>query len=270
MERSPASHAQQRRRSGLPRPYVAVWVALSSMALTYLVTLSVRPDLAESVGEQVAALVGVEGRPAETGDERSRMDIAALRQGIDGLQREIAALRSQVAAREEREQAFGARLAAVEAQRVSEQGVPLATASVTRGPPEGPGSAIEGQIVEAPRAPELPTRRPPAPREVERVTFPPPQVKPAAEAPETPRGIQIATGPSVDALRISWMLLSDRHKEILRNYEPRFVPSTSGSGPAYRLIAGPIESTPAANRVCGELRARRVTCGVSAFGGEPL
>lgn len=240
------------------------------MALTYLVMLSVRPDLAEGVGDQVAALVGVEGRSGDAGDERVRTDISALRQGVEGLQREIAALRTQIVTRDEREQAFAARLAAVEAQRMSEQGVPLATASVNRGPSEGAGSAIEGQIVEPSRAAELPMRRPSPPREAERITFSAPQVKPAATAPETPRGIQIATGPSVDALRISWMLLADRHKEILGGYEPRFVPSTSGSGPAYRLIAGPIDSTTAANRVCGELRARRVTCGVSAFGGEPL
>ncbi len=232
--------------------------------------LSVRPDLAEGVGDQVAALVGAEGRPGDAGDVRISADIAALRQGVEGVQREITALRGQIVAREEREQAIAARLAAVEAQRVGEQGLPLATASVSRGPTEGSGGAIEGQIVEPPRASELPARRPAPQRETERVTFGAPQVKPAAEVAEGPRGIQIATGPSVDALRISWMLLADRHKEILRNYEPRFVPSTSGSGPAFRLIAGPIESSTVANRVCGELRARRVTCGVSAFGGEPL
>jgi hypothetical protein len=285
VERNLASHVSPRRRGGLPRPYVAIWLVLSSMALTYLVMLSVRPDLAEGLGEIVATLAGVETRSDEAGsareasDERARADIAALRNSLDGVQREMAALRTQIAAREERDQAFAARLGAIEAQRVVEQGLPLATASVNRGPLEGPGSAgtdalpgraIDGQIIETPRPSELPARRPQPPREAERVVFGAPQVKPAASAPEGPRGIQIATGPSVDALRISWMLLAERHKEILRNYEPRFVPSTSGSGPAYRLIAGPIENTGAANRVCSELRARRVTCGVSAFGGEPL
>lgn len=285
MERNLASHASPRRRGGLPRPYVAVWLVLSSMALTYLVMLSVRPDLAEGLGVSVATLAGVEVRSSEAAsareasDERARADIAALRNSLDGVQREVAALRAQIAAREAWDQAFAARLAAVEAQRLAEQGLPLATASVSRGPLEGPGGAgtdalsgraIDSQIVEPPRPSELPARRPPPSREAERVTFGAPQVKPATSAPEGPRGIQIATGPSVDALRISWMLLAERHKEILKNYEPRYVPSTSGSGPAYRLIAGPIESTSAANRVCSELRARRVTCGVSAFGGEPL
>jgi len=254
------------------------------MALTYLGMLSVRPELAESLGSQIAAVTGVELRSdkadsgRESGDEQTRVEIAALSQSLDELRRETAALRTQIAAREERDQAFAARLAAVEAQRIAEQGLPLTTASVNRGPLEGPasgtddalpGRAVDGQIVEPPQPTELPARRPPPPRDAERVTFGAPQVKPAG-APESPRGIQIATGPSVDALRISWMLLAERHKEILKKYEPRFVPSTSGSGPAFRLIAGPIESTRAANKVCGELRVRRVTCGVSAFGGEPL
>jgi hypothetical protein len=247
------------------------------MALTYLVTLSVRPDLAEGLGGQVAALVGVEAGAREeesaqaARDEQARTEIAALRDNLDTVQREAAALRAELAAREEQNKAFAARLAAVEAQRVAEQAAPIATASVNRGPLDGPdalpGRAVDGRVVEAPRENELPARRP-TPRENERIAFGTPQVKPAV--PESPRGIQIATGPSVDALRISWMLLADRHKEILGNYEPRFVPSTSGSGPAYRLIAGPIASTGAANRVCGELRSRRVTCGVAPFGGEPL
>jgi len=285
VERNLANHTpQQRRRGGLPRPYVAVWVVLSSMALTYLVTLSVRPDLAEGLGGQVAALVGAEAGTREdesaqvSRDEQARAEIAALRDNLDAVQREAAALRAELAAREEQNKAFASRLAAVEAQRVAEQGVPLTTASVNRGPLEGPGAggpdalpgrAVDGRVVEAPRESELPARRP-TPRESERVAFGAAQVKPAPAAPESPRGIQIATGPSVDALRISWMLLADRHKEILGSFEPRFVPSTSGSGPAYRLIAGPIESTSAANRVCGELRSRRVTCGVAPFGGEPL
>jgi hypothetical protein len=284
VERNLASHAAQRRRGGLPRHYVAVWVVLSSIALTYLVTLSVRPDLAEGLGDQVAALAGVEPRSSEAGaareahDEQTRADIEALRNALDAVQQEAETLRAKVAASEGQRQDLAARLAAVEAQRTAEQALPIATASVNRGPLDGPaaghpdaltGHAVEGRVVERPRELELPERKP-QPRESERVAFGAPQVKPAAAAPESPRGVQIATGPSVDALRISWMLLSERHKEVLKHYEARFVPVTGGKSPTYRLIAGPIESTSAANRVCGELRARRVTCGVSAFGGEPL
>ena len=282
VERDLASHATPRRRGGLPPFYVALWVVFSSMALSYLAMLSVRPDLAVGLGQHLAALAGTETKTAEAkdaDDERALAEIAELRQGLERMQRDVGAMRSLITAREERDRAFAARIAAVEAQKVTEQTSPLATASVTRAPTEAPASSgpassaeeaapnrltVEGPLAETPQ-------RQSRPRDTGRVAFGPVQVKPApANEPAGPRGIQIATGPSVDALRISWMLLAERHKEVLKRLEPRFLPSTAGSGPAYRLIAGPIESTAAANKVCTELRARRVTCGVSAFGGEPL
>jgi hypothetical protein len=291
VERNSASHAPARRRGGLPRLYVAIWVVLSSMALTYLAMFSIRPDLADGLGRHVAALAGSDGMSAKASamdESRAMAEIAELRRIIDGLHSDLNAMRVAIAVREERDQAFAARLSAVEAQRVAEQALPLTTASINPPAPDardrtddeerpgrgGKGGTVDVPVVEATPPPvPLPDRAPARQersREGERVAFGPAQVKPATIEPIGPRGIQIATGPSVDALRISWMLLSERHKEILRRYEPRFVPSVGGSARGYRLIAGPIENTTAANRVCGELRARRVTCGVSAFGGEPL
>jgi hypothetical protein len=292
VDRNLASHANARRRGGLPRVYVAIWVALSSMALTYLAMFFVRPDLAEGVGRHVASLVGAEHAPltaSEADGVRTMAEIADLRRAIDGLQGDLGAVRSAIAAREDRDQAFAARLSAIEAQRVAEQAAPLTTASINpptvdtreRGDDDSrQARGAKGKVVDVPvtevtppppaaPAGRTPPRQERPPRDGDQVAFGPPQVKPAAE-PAGPRGIQIATGPSVDALRISWMVLSERHKEILSRFEPRFVPSTGANGPGYRLIAGPIESAAAANKVCGDLRARRVTCGVSAFSGEPL
>ena len=229
-------------------------------------------------------------RASESDGVRTLAELADLRRVVDTLQNDLGTVRASIAGREDRDQAFAARLSAIEAQRVAEQSTPLSTASInqpsevrTRSDDEPPPARFtKGRTVDVPPVeiapptltlnplPERAPTRQEKPRESERVAFGPPQVKPSAAEPAGPRGIQIATGPSVDALRISWMLLSERHKEILRRYEPRFVPSTGASGPGYRLIAGPIENAAAANRVCTELRARRVTCGVSAFGGEPL
>ncbi len=291
VERISASHAPARARGGLPRLYVAIWVALSSMALTYLAMFFVRPDLAEGVGRHIAAVVGADHGPMTAGEidgVRTLAEIADLRRAIDGLQGDLSAMRTALATREDRDQAFAARLSAIEAQKVAEHSAPLTTASINPPSPDPreraddePRSprAAKGRVVDVPVAEVAPPPPPPPPalpprqerpRDSERIAFGPPQVKPATTEPAGPRGIQIATGPSVDALRISWMVLSERHKEILSRFEPRFVLSSGASGPGYRLIAGPIENTAAANKVCGDLRARRVTCGVSAFGGEPL
>lgn len=279
-------HAPAKRRGGLPPFYVAVWVVLSSMALSYLAMLSVRPDLADSLGQQVAATFGVEGRQvgaSHSSDERARAEIIELRRTLDAMTGDLNAVRHQLVAREERDQGFAARLSAIEARQLAERSLPLSTSSIDRAPaadeaPQGRGATVP--VVEAPAVETTPAPSaasdPPASRrdrlrEDRVAAAPAPQAKPAPPPePVGPRGIQIATGPSVDALRISWMLLAQRHGEILQRYEPRFVASTSGSGPAYRLIAGPIDNTSTANKVCSELRARRVTCGVSAFGGEPL
>lgn len=290
VERDSIGQAPARRRGGLPPFYVAIWVVLSSMSLTYLTMLSIRPDLADGLGRQVAAVFGTDAGPAamrHSSDERARAEIVELRRTLDALNSDLDAVRRQIVSREEREQAFVARLAAVEAHKMSEPAIPLSTASIDR--PRNaplaldetvPGRTAPSRIAEraepeppAPAAVPEPPQRRERPRDdrVAVATAPAPaQVKAPVAEPAGPKGIQIATGPSVDALRISWMLLSERHKEILRRYEPRFVPSPSGTTPAYRLIAGPIENTTAANRVCSELKARRVTCGVSAFGGEPL
>jgi len=259
------------------------------MALTYLAMFSIRPDLADGLGRHIAVLAGTESesvKASEVDGVRALAEIADLRRVIDSLQGDLRAMRSAIAAREDRDQAFAARLSTIEAQRVAE-GVPLSTASINPPSPDTRGSSDDEQpaaragrgrvpdehpvaVVVPPPLPEPAPSRRDRPRDGERVAFGPAHVKPTAGEPVGPRGIQIATGPSVDALRISWMLLSERHKEILRRLEPRFVPTTGGGGAGYRLIAGPIENTSAANRVCSELRARRVTCGVSAFGGEPL
>lgn len=298
MERKSASHPSARRRGGLPRLYVAIWVALSSMALTYLAMFSIRPDLADGLGRHLAALAGTEAGPAKRGevDVRGLAEIANLRGVVDTLQSDLNAVRAAIAVREDRDQAFAARLSAIEALRVAEQASPLTTASIDPPTPrpdarerpdddQRPNRVIKGRMVDVPVvevAPPAPPvlinppaieRAPPRqerPRESERIAFGPPQVKPTPGENTGPRGVQLATGPSVDALRISWMLLSERHKEILGPFEPRFVVSSGASGPGFRLIAGPMESANAASRVCSELRARRVTCGVSAFGGEPL
>lgn len=105
-------------------------------------------------------------------------------------------------------------------------------------------------------------------------------VKPAAEAvdfskavvtPEvSPVGVQISSGASVDSLRLSWSLLSDRHSEALKNLEPRFVARGDEEAPTFDLIAGPIKSRTDALKVCKALAAKGVPCKVGDYVGETL
>jgi hypothetical protein len=90
---------------------------------------------------------------------------------------------------------------------------------------------------------------------------------PVKARPSTPAAVQIAAGPSIDALRLSWMLLSDKHSNILKPLEPRFVTDSTG---VFRLVAGPFPSGVEAQRACADLKARGATCQTSDFGGDAL
>lgn len=101
------------------------------------------------------------------------------------------------------------------------------------------------------------------------VTFGPGAVTPiVAKAAAAPAAIEIASGPSLDALRLNWSLLTDRHAAALKNLEARYV--SAGEGLPYQLLAGPIGTPEEAGRVCNQLRAKKVTCRVTGFGGNAL
>ena len=85
-----------------------------------------------------------------------------------------------------------------------------------------------------------------------------------------PVGIYIGSGPSVDSLRLSWSLLSDRNAEALKPLEPRYTTGIDANGLNYGLVAGPLRSTAEAQKLCKDLAAKAVTCRVGEFTGEAL
>ena len=97
-------------------------------------------------------------------------------------------------------------------------------------------------------------------------------VTPAKPEPTGPIGLRISNGPSLDALRLSWSLLADRHSAQLRNMGARYaarVPEGDGD-PSFDLIAGPIKSKTEAARVCKALAAKNIPCKVGDFAGDAL
>lgn len=87
-----------------------------------------------------------------------------------------------------------------------------------------------------------------------------------------PIGLRISNGPSLDALRLSWSLLSDRHPSQLGNMQARYaarVPEGDGD-PTFDLIAGPVKTAAEAKRICKALAAKNIPCQVGSFGGPTL
>lgn len=104
-------------------------------------------------------------------------------------------------------------------------------------------------------------------------SFGPATVTPAkAPEPAGPIGLRISNGPSLDALRLSWSLLADRHPAQLRNMEARYaarVPD-GDADPTFDLIAGPVKSAAEAKRICKALAAKNIPCAISGFAGPSL
>jgi len=131
---------------------------------------------------------------------------------------------------------------------------------------QGAGS---GEITPANVAPENASLTTPTAPEV--VVSPP---KPAPAIVPIPGqrvfGVELATGDSVDSLRLSWALLNERHRDLLGRLAPRFVQSGTGANSVYRLIAGPFPSPSRARELCTQLKAYYVACQASAFTGTIL
>jgi hypothetical protein len=85
-----------------------------------------------------------------------------------------------------------------------------------------------------------------------------------------PMGLQLATAPTPDDLRLAWLRIMSSNKEALHELEPRFVQIKIASGHTYRLIAGPVGSAQEGTRMCAELKANKVRCTVTAYKGDPL
>jgi hypothetical protein len=93
----------------------------------------------------------------------------------------------------------------------------------------------------------------------------------AVKPPAKPVGLQIASAPSLDALRLSWSLLSETHADSLKNLEPRYSTGVDANGLTYNLMAGPVKSAADAKKMCKALTAKAIACKVvGEFGGEAL
>lgn len=93
----------------------------------------------------------------------------------------------------------------------------------------------------------------------------------AAPPPPKPYAVQLGSAVSVDELRLSWSMLTERHGDALRNLQPRVSQTTTPeAGPIYDLSAGPFRSAADAKKACKALAARGVDCKVANFGGDAL
>jgi hypothetical protein len=155
----------------------------------------------------------------------------------------------------------------------------------TRGKPKGPVTTVKTAEAAPPSKPAEPAEpiRNANPIETGSLTAPHPQIAfgpakvmpapaSAEEAkPAGPAGLVLESAPTLDALRLKWAFLNERHSALIGELEARYLVSNRPAGTSYRLLAGPIATTDEARRICAVLRAQKVSCSVaSAFSGPTL
>jgi hypothetical protein len=80
-------------------------------------------------------------------------------------------------------------------------------------------------------------------------------------------GLLLGSAPSVDAVKLNWTILNDRHADAVRNLHPRYVATGKGSERTYALLAGPVASPEQAKTLCKLMADRGLACEVSTYRG---
>jgi sporulation related protein len=271
------------------RAYLLTWGLLAAGGLTYLASLAWQPQLFSPAQPQQVA----EPDPGVQAANKALAEVGSVRRVVTEMQKDLGRLKDTVGQREAEEKEAQARLARLEEQ-VTTMASPVAVAAPP--PPttklrtvERTKAAAEKRQAggEPPRAPHIisvpeapkPTIRPEAEAaktelpKIETgsivappaITFGEPEVTPARQA----FAVQLAAGPTLDSLRLSWNLLRDRHGAPLASLQPRFIAPRVEGGP-YRLLAGPLPSKADADKVCADIRVGKQGCFSTPYIGDPL
>lgn len=151
---------------------------------------------------------------------------------------------------------------------------PVRTIAIPKAPEKAPERAVGEATTTTHQAVRYSTMLetgslPPVPQQQQQqqIAFGPATVTPSS----APVAIILDSGPSLEALRLRWNILHDRHQSALMNLEPRYVTGGTRGAPSYQLLAGPVASQDEAIRICALLNARSVGCSVGRqFVGNAL
>lgn len=287
----------------LPTTYVVAWLLLGAIATGYLAVLAAKPDALASLvrssatgsdGHKFAALqrsvaaletdVGALKSSAKTFDQREK----TLSERVSAIEGRIGGFASatplpqvqgpaQTTAASSAQGAVSAGASAPATQTATAV-IPPADrrgamriiaavpppAEVKSEPKVEPKRAVAVTGIplppSAPNVATLPTVQAASP--IQTGALPEPQ-----NAPTRMMAVRLASGPSVDALRLHWSVLTERHKASLKTLEPRY---TGNDATSFQLIAGPVANAAEAQRLCQSLRSRGVSCQPAEFGGDAL
>lgn len=261
--------------------YLAIWATLACLSAVYLAAVSIRPaflhgilpatqtEVAAQHAAELTAMRDDLGK-VRTDVDKVQVDLTSQAEHTRSLSDRIAALEQNrpadaqaqapaPAGQDGSHQQHGAAQQPASGNDFPETGHSSTARPTVINPPLETGSVQHDIEAAPPRAKAAPAEKAPAEK--------------AAAAPAKPKkpvGIRLATGGSVDNLRVSWGVLSERHSEELKSLQPRYFNSVDGNGITYELVAGPFKTTADAKKVCQSLKAQAIDCQVSNYGGNAL
>jgi outer membrane murein-binding lipoprotein Lpp len=262
------------RRKPAASPQSATWVVLGALGLGYLGIAFFAPHLLPdfSGGRQHATDANVLKLSA---------DIASLNAKLDSLDRDFHKVQENVKSQADQAQPMSAQLTVLDEKvRLAQnpQSNPaLAAPTADASPPAAVDTGPAQDADASPAPPKIINSQPRVGAPIEtgsvdkKAAIKPIAFGPAVVKPEPkPVGLQIATDPSVDGLRVTWGALSQIHPEQLGHLKARYADLGTATNPSFGLIAGPVKSKAEARKLCKELAAASVTCKVSEYRGADL
>lgn len=275
------------------RIYALAWIAAGLLSAGYVATIIRQPDAVSDLVMRPDTPSSNVNRLAQS-VARTEADVQVLKHAVTSLQGGLIDVKARADAADQRERQIVERVGAVETRveqfAVASIATPTPPARQAAAPIQPtPAPVALPQVVTQPKQSVQATKSATAPtiinqkqvKTIETASIPSagggardlaeqrqsPPVNAAAALADASHGVIVASGPSVDALRLSWSLLSDRHKAALGRMEPRVV-TTDGN--TFQLVAGPLPSDTEAAKVCATLKARGIACRPSQFKGDAL
>jgi hypothetical protein len=286
-----AEHIGQPTRSRrFIKVYLITWGLLAVGAVAYL-TLLAFPQPASTPVAAAAKLEPAKDAPAEG---KALAEVRSVRGSLSEIRKDVTQLQEAVGERVVNEKVVQSRLTALE-ERVAtidpdQPQPPPASAPGAKAPDKTARKPFEphttadilAKTKDEPAAAtkaDAPAQPPFVPLETGSIASAAPKAAPAAEivfgeavvtpAPRPDFAVQLAAGPSLQALRQSWDRLVERHGGSLGSLKPRVVAPRSEGG-AYRLLAGPVPSKADADKVCATLAVGPKGCFATEYAGQPL
>jgi hypothetical protein len=294
-------HPHRLRKAPLFTPYVVVWTMVGALSLGFLMVLGIAPEWLDDL-KPASTFAFQQNAQGQRAAARLNADLGQLKDSVAQIQLDLSKVRTDVELQGEQQKAVTAQIASLET-RISVALPPSALETAMPADPEAAPTSKAG----ASEASKPPARTPnvinaetavqssaletgsvsgqsakagtralsaadetPAVTTInaatEAISFGPAVVKSAPQ----PVGLKLSTGASVDSLRLSWSLLSEKHGDALNRLEARYTSGGDEFNPTYDLVAGPIKSKAEAVKICKALTAKGVACTVGTFAGDAL